>query len=730
MAASGSDDRPRLRVSGIGAAVELCLDGRDAPELLHRLTRAWSRCLVPAAGQEDADTPNPGITGSTGDAGNIRNIRDASGTPANGATDPASRPSAATGADSALDERGRDHPARPAELPVTLDPTAHPAEPDQASGAELPVTLDPTAHTAQPDQASGAELPVTLDPTAHTAQPDQAGSAELLVTLDPTAHAAEPGRVSGADPETVMVQTTQAITRLLIESQTGRLLMLHAGAVAHPETGRTVVFVAPGGTGKTTLVRTLAGRYGYLSDETVAIDADYRVLPYPKPLSVRRTGAPKQEISPDELGLVAAPAEPIVVRLCLLDRDDHHAGAPEIVPLDLLDAITELSPQTSALYALPDGLRTLARLIEATGPVLQLRYAEAEDLLPTVDALLTNGEPTPPNRHPGLDPGSHGNPESTYGGDPRLRGDDEETAGDNISSQRDDNATAEPTDGTPRSTDPTPESAGSSPASQHRGQEGQGTVPRPGTSPRGATDPTPESAGSSPASQHRGQEGQGTVPRPGTSPRLPSSPRRRGSQQPADPGLRVHANQFADTLERDGEALVLLREGGLLRLNPLGASIVEFAVNPIRLDALAAALERRFGAPEGVDLLAATAERVEELAEQGALVLGEPPLPDAPGPFWRIADDTAYAVSTPDRVVVFNLATPAEQPQALVGTAAAIWQFLLGDDDNPRPWTSEPDLIADLADAYATEPATITPDVRDFLKRMHATGHLQSRPTN
>ncbi|MCW5951397.1 MAG: hypothetical protein KIT69_03990 [Propionibacteriaceae bacterium] len=465
---------------------------------------------------------------------------------------------------------------------------------------------------------------------------------ELLVTLDPAPVPPAEGRVSGSDADTLLVQTTQAITRQLIESQTGRLLMLHAGAVAHPQTGRAVVLVAPGGTGKTTLVRTLADRYGYLSDETVAIDADYRVLPYQKPLSVRRPQAPKQELSPDDLGLLPAPAEPTVARLCLLDRREGVAE-PEITELGLLDAITELTPQTSALYALPEGLRTLARLIQATGPVLRLRYTEADDLVPFFADLL-DGTDAPTRRHPGPEPAS-------------------------------------PDDATSESAGPQP-------------------LPHP--------EPEPD---------------------PGSPDDHGAAADRRPTATP-DPGLRIHAHRFADTLEREGEALILLSEGGLLRLNPLGASIVEFSINPIRLDDLAAALERRFGAPDDGDLLEFTAQRVRELADQGVLALGGPPLPDAPGPYWRIGDDTAYTVSAPDRVVVFNLATPAEQPQALVGTAAAIWQFLLGDDDNPRPWTGEPDLIADLAEAYAIEPSAIIPDVRAFLTRMHATGHLESRASN
>jgi hypothetical protein len=189
----------------------------------------------------------------------------------------------------------------------------------------------------------------------------------------------DPEAVAGVDLECLLPQATQAVTRALIRAQTGRLLMLHAGAVANPGTGRSLVFVAPGGTGKTTLTRLLGQQYGYLSDETVAIDADGVVLAYPKPLSVRSARGPKREHSPDELGLLLGPAEARLARLVLLERDDGQAE-PQVTELGLLDAIEGLAGQSSALYELPSGLRLLARLIEATGPVLRVRYTEAEQL--------------------------------------------------------------------------------------------------------------------------------------------------------------------------------------------------------------------------------------------------------------------------------------------------------------------------------------------------------------
>lgn len=184
------------------------------------------------------------------------------------------------------------------------------------------------------------------------------------------------------EPGHLLAGITQQVTRALIAAQAGRLLMLHAGAVCHPETGRSLVYVAGGGTGKTTLTRVLARHYGYLTDETVAIDADHRVLPYPKPLSVRRADAewPKREHSPDDLGLLNPPDVATVGRLVLLERDDGIGDEPDVTELALLDAIAAIAPHTSSLYALPTGLRRCAELVEATGPVLRVRYAEAESL--------------------------------------------------------------------------------------------------------------------------------------------------------------------------------------------------------------------------------------------------------------------------------------------------------------------------------------------------------------
>lgn len=210
---------------------------------------------------------------------------------------------------------------------------------------------------------------------------------------------------------------SQDVTHQLIAAQTGRLLMFHAGAVSDPATGATLVYVAPSGTGKTTLSRLLGRTHSYLTDETVGIHpASGRIHPYPKPLSVAHGERwRKVETSPDELGLLPAHPAPWVARIVVLNREEAHArragveerpvgGEDRPVPLKerpvraeelgTLDAIAALVPETSALNRLPRPLHTLAHLLERTGPLLRLTYREAADLVPVAAKLIEDATPT------------------------------------------------------------------------------------------------------------------------------------------------------------------------------------------------------------------------------------------------------------------------------------------------------------------------------------------------
>ncbi|MGI5951220.1 MAG: hypothetical protein ACOX61_05150 [Brooklawnia sp.] len=213
-------------------------------------------------------------------------------------------------------------------------------------------------------------------------------AASVSVQLDDPRPDKDPGYALAA----ALQRTTQDVTHSLIKSQAGRLLMFHGGACADPNTGATVAYVAAGGMGKTTLSRLLGRQLGYITDETVGITLDGGICPYPKPLSIRPalyTGL-KRETSPDDLGLLPAPANPWLRSLVLLRREDDHVGPPVAEELDLADAIVALAPESSSLSSLDKPLHLLADLIERIGPVRRWHYSEAEQLAPLLAGAVAS----------------------------------------------------------------------------------------------------------------------------------------------------------------------------------------------------------------------------------------------------------------------------------------------------------------------------------------------------
>lgn len=183
---------------------------------------------------------------------------------------------------------------------------------------------------------------------------------------------------------------TSEVTVAAILERAGELTMLHACGVADP-TGAVVALVAKSGTGKTTASSQLARTFGYITDETVAIRADGTVLPYPKPLSVKQAalGAPKLQVGPDELGLRAAPDNPRITAIALLDRvagGDYQL--PAIEPVPLVEAVLALIPDTSSQAAVVQPLQSLCRLIDSVGGVFRVSYSEAADLKESLAPLF------------------------------------------------------------------------------------------------------------------------------------------------------------------------------------------------------------------------------------------------------------------------------------------------------------------------------------------------------
>ncbi len=184
-------------------------------------------------------------------------------------------------------------------------------------------------------------------------------------------------------------ELTSAVTLAGITAGRGALVMLHAAALADGKTGRTVALVGRSGMGKTTATRHLGAALGYVTDETVAVDGSGMIVPYPKPLSliVEEPTAPKHQISPDELGLLVAPAAPTLALVVLLDRKPD-ADVPRVTPLSHGEAIIELAPHTSSLGEVRQPVSRLCGILDATGGAVRVTYREAGDLATVLPALL------------------------------------------------------------------------------------------------------------------------------------------------------------------------------------------------------------------------------------------------------------------------------------------------------------------------------------------------------
>lgn len=184
---------------------------------------------------------------------------------------------------------------------------------------------------------------------------------------------------------------TTAVTIEAITASAGDLLMLHAGAVADLNTGRTAILVGESGAGKTTAVRVLGSHFGYVTDETVAFGPDLVMRPYPKPLSVIVEADPpvgKKQMAPDELGLVTPPAELYVGALLVLRRSVDGPDQPEFSPLTTVDALATLGEHTSYLAQLEQPLTRLANLVHAAGGAQFVHYRDAETLAAPIAELL------------------------------------------------------------------------------------------------------------------------------------------------------------------------------------------------------------------------------------------------------------------------------------------------------------------------------------------------------
>lgn len=196
-------------------------------------------------------------------------------------------------------------------------------------------------------------------------------------------------------PEELAQRLTSEVTVGAIGGLRGEALMLHASAVALDD-GRVVGLVGPSGRGKTTAAQVLGRFYGYVTDETLAVRADGSVVAYPKPLSIGSWPGVKATEPASALGLRGAPADNLrLAAIVLLDRRPD-VEQPFVESVPIIEALSELVPQTSHLSALERPLRTLLETLLATGGVRRVVYSEASSLPTIINDVLRQADDDAP----------------------------------------------------------------------------------------------------------------------------------------------------------------------------------------------------------------------------------------------------------------------------------------------------------------------------------------------
>lgn len=190
----------------------------------------------------------------------------------------------------------------------------------------------------------------------------------------------------GAD-EKVQHLLASEVTIAAIEARAHELWTVHAAGLADPGTGAVVALVAPSGTGKSTAAQHLGRRWAYLSDETVGVDTTGTVLAHPKPISRVVEGSfLKQQVSPDEIGLVAPSGELRLGAVVLLERDGRATPLVEEVPR--AEAIARVGVETSYLARLPRPLHFINAALSHAAGVWRVSYGDLDGLEDVLEDLF------------------------------------------------------------------------------------------------------------------------------------------------------------------------------------------------------------------------------------------------------------------------------------------------------------------------------------------------------
>lgn len=219
-------------------------------------------------------------------------------------------------------------------------------------------------------------------------------------------------RIAPDDPN-ASFEISGLVTTAVIRQLLGTRLLLHAGAVEHPDLG-TVLVVGPSGAGKSTSTVALGQGATYLTDELTILDPhDRKVTAHPKPVSrvVRPEADPaaasgtagrhKRDFPLADLGLRPGLTGAAPSHVLILDRQGD-AGAP--VPVSARrtppgEALHVLVAQSSSTWRVTRGLARLMEMLDDVGGALTVRYTEASDLVRQLPDLVREPALRTPWRH-------------------------------------------------------------------------------------------------------------------------------------------------------------------------------------------------------------------------------------------------------------------------------------------------------------------------------------------
>ncbi|MEO6510263.1 MAG: hypothetical protein ABIO16_04670 [Nocardioides sp.] len=256
----------------------------------------------------------------------------------------------------------------------------------RASGHHVPVLLDLLGRRVRVD-AGGHPATAQVEAlwsrcrpstTEDTAPPTGMGEPPTVITLQRSDRPMSPQ--TSAD-------VRDRLRDVAREAADGTLLLLRAAAVATPG-GAVLGLVAESPELRASVAAELSRRgFGYVTDELLALDEAFGVVPFPEPLGFEQEGEdPTVLAGPDALGLRPCAD---VLRLAAMVVVEHDPGrsAPELVRVDravdvrLLEPSVVVAPSAWADTALPD-------LVDEVDGLWLLTYGEVQDVAPLLADLL------------------------------------------------------------------------------------------------------------------------------------------------------------------------------------------------------------------------------------------------------------------------------------------------------------------------------------------------------